>query len=216
VEQSPAVAEIVAALAYGERVAAARARTNIRLAPDDRRRKVQEASAEREEYNARLMEARLAEVGSADMASRFQPYFDAFFDHTEPTEWVEAQTWHYVGDALVSDFADALAPLLDPISSEIVRRSLGDREEQETFALDELTQAIEQDPATAERVAHYARRIAGEALTQTRRALDQTGVLRGLLGDEEGEKRLILDLLERHRVRLDRLGIDRVEADTGE
>lgn len=210
------MAEIVGALSYGERVAAARARTNIRLAPDDRRRKVQEASAEREEHNARLMEARLAEVGSADLATRFQPFFDAFFDRTEPTEWVEAQTWHYVGDALVSDFADALAPLLDPISAEIVRRSLGDREEQETFALDELTQAIEEDPAVAERIAHYARRIAGEALTQTRRALDQTGVLRQLLGDDEGEKRLILGLLERHRVRLDRLGIDRVEADTGE
>jgi hypothetical protein len=60
-------------------------------------------------------------------------------------------------------------------------------------------------------VAAYARRIVGEALTQTRRAVVATGTLRGLLGGEEGEKRALLDLLKRHRERLDRLGIEPVD-----
>ena len=69
------------------------------------------------------------------------------------------------------------------------------------------------DPATGERVAGYARRIIGEALTQTSRALEQATVLRDLLGGQEGEKRFLLNLLERHRARLDRLGIERLEAE---
>ena len=51
----------------------------------------------------------------------------------------------------------------------------------------------------------------GEAFTQTARALDQTEGLRTLLGGEEGGKRFILGLLDRHRVRIDRLGIEPVE-----
>jgi hypothetical protein len=63
-------------------------------------------------------------------------------------------------------------------------------------------------------VAAYARRIVGEALTQTRRALDRSVLLQELLGRAEGEKRLVLDLLARHRGRLDRLGVERIEADS--
>jgi tRNA-(MS[2]IO[6]A)-hydroxylase (MiaE)-like len=210
------VAELLAALAYGERLGAARARDNARFAPDERRRLEQEAVADREDRNYRLMEARLHEVGTAELTGRFAPFFDAFFAATEPTGWVEAQAWHYVGDALVSDFADVLVELVDPVSAEVVRRSLGSREEQEAFALDELTRAMEADPAEHENMAVYARRIAGEALTHTQRALSRTRLLRELLGGEEGEKRLVIDLLERHRVRMDRLGIEPVEADLGE
>ena len=210
------VAELLAALTYGEQRAAERARDHVDLAPDERRRGEQRAVAEREEMNRRLVEARLDEVGTAEMATRFAPFFDAFFDHTEPTGWVEAQAWHYIGDALVSDFADALVEVVDPVTAEIVRRSLGDRERQETFALDELTRAIDDDPRVLEGIAHYARRIVGEALTQTSRALERTHLFRDLMGGEEGEKRLVLDLLERHRARLDRLGIDKVEVDPGD
>lgn len=210
------MAELLAALAYGERVGAARARANARFAPDERRRLDQEAVADREDRNYHLMEARLHEVGTAELTGRFEPFFDAFFAGTEPTGWVEAQAWHYVGDALVSDFCGRAGGAGGPGSAEVVRRSLGSREEQEAFALDELTRAIDGNPGEQEQVATYARRIAGEALTQTQRALSRTRLLRELLGGEEGEKRLVIDLLERHRVRMDRLGVERVEADLGE
>jgi tRNA-(MS[2]IO[6]A)-hydroxylase MiaE-like protein len=209
-----ATAELLAALAYGERLAAGRARSSIRFAPDARRGEAQRGIADREERNCRLIEARLGEVGSIDLTRRFEPFFDAFFAHTEPGDWVEAQAFHYVGDALVSDFADHLVELVDPVSAEIVRHTLGEREDQEEFALEELTRALDHDPRTAERVAAYARRIVGEGLTQTRRALDQSVLLQELLGKGEGEKRLVLDLLDQHRGRLDRLGVERVEADS--
>ena len=208
-----AVSELLAALAYGELVAAGRARDNAAFAPDARRREAQMGVADKEERNYRLIEARLEEFGAADMSARFHPFFDQFFKGTEPSDWVEAQMFHYVGDALVSDFADVLVELLDPVSAEIIRHTLGEREWQESFALEELVRAMEEDPAQRERIAAYSRRIAGEALTQTRRALQQASRLRAALGSDEGEKRLVLDLLERHRARLDRLGIERVEID---
>ncbi len=73
--------------------------------------------------------------------------------------------------------------------------------------------ALDGDGDATERVAAYSRRVVGEALTQTRRALDASEALGALLGGEEGEKRILLDLLQRHRRRLDRLGIEPVEPD---
>jgi hypothetical protein len=206
-----AIAELMAALSVGERQAERRARDNIRLAPDNARAGRQRAVADRERHNADILEARVQELGSADLAQRFEPYFGAFMDGTVPDDWLEAQTFHYIGDALVSDFADALTPLLDPVSAELIRGTLADRADQDAFALDEITSGIDGRPGETDRVASYARRVIGEALTHTRRALDESRVLRTLLGDQEGEKRLLLDMLDRHRARLDRLGIELVE-----
>jgi hypothetical protein len=64
-----------------------------------------------------------------------------------------------------------------------------------------------------ERIRLYSQRIVGEAFTQTARALEATEGLRTLLGGDEAGKRFILSLLDRHRQRLDRLGIDPVETD---
>jgi hypothetical protein len=208
---APPAAELLAALAYGERLAERRAHQSASLAPSARGRRHQEQVAGREAGAADLLEARLTEVGSLEMRDAFRPFFDTFFDRTAPSDWLEAQAFHYVGDAIVRDFAEALIPLLDPVSAEVVRLALSDRDEQEAFALDELTRGLEEHPDAAERVAAYARRVIGEALNQTRRALTDTGVLRGVLTDDEAEKRLILELLDRHRRRLDRLGIEIVE-----
>jgi hypothetical protein len=205
------VAEVVAALTYGEHRGAERSRRSVRLAPDGRARTEQQHVADRERQNWELMHARLRELGSEELEGLFRPYFDAFFDHTEPTDWVEAQTFHYVGDALVSDFADALAPLLDRVSAEVVRRALGEREDQETFALDELTRALEANASVSERIRRYSQRIVGEAFTQTARAMEATEAMRTLLGGHEAGKRFVLMLLERHRQRLDRLGIEAVD-----
>ena len=54
----------------------------------------------------------------------------------------------------------------------------------------------------------------GEAFTQTSRALDRSDGLRSLLADDaDGGKHFILNLVERHRQRLDRLGIEPLEDD---
>lgn len=209
--RSEVVAEVLAALAYGERCGAERARRNVELAPDPRARTEQDHVARREEQNWELMQARLQELGEADLMERFRPFFDGFFEHTEPADWVEAQTFHYVGDALVSDFAEVLAPLMDRVSAEVVRSALGDRTEQETFALDELTRAMREDPSAAERIREYAQRIVGEGFTQTSRALERTHGMRTLLGGADAGKRLVLLLLDHHRQRIDRLGIEPVE-----
>ena len=205
------MAELLAALTYGEECGARRAQEAVALAPDARSRTEQQHVADRERRNWQLMAARLREVGDEGLIDRFRPFFDAFFANTAPADWVEAQAFHYVGDALVSDFADVRAPLLDPVSGEIVRRTLGDREEQETFALDELTRAMRADPSARERIRRFTQRVIGEAVTQTARALESTQALAAILGGNEGGKRFVLSLLDRHRQRIDRLGIERVE-----
>lgn len=207
------VAEVLAALAYGERCGAKRAKGSVDLAPDPHARAQQADVADRERQNSELIEARLRELGEEELTERFKPYFDAFFDHTEPADWVEAQTFHYVGDALVSDFADVLIPVVDRVSAEVIRRALGSREDQETFALDELSRAMDGHPRTSERIRRYAQRIVGEAFTQTGRALEASEALRTLLGGEDSGKRFVLSLLDAHRQRLDRLGIEAVELD---
>lgn len=208
---SEAVAEVLAALSVGERLAHERAQNSVALAPDDGRRKHQQHVAGREGENAALMEARARELGSDRVAERFEPFFRAFFDHTVPDDWLEAQAFQYVGDSLVKDLTDVLAPVLDPVSAEVVRRTLAERDEQDAFALDEITGGVADDPGAADRIAAYVRRVIGEALTQTRRALNESDAVRTLLDGEDGEKRLLLDLLDRHRVRLDRLGIEPVD-----
>jgi tRNA-(MS[2]IO[6]A)-hydroxylase MiaE-like protein len=208
------VADILAALAYGERLAAVRARENLALAPDGRRRSAQQGIADREQRNHELISARLGELADPELEERFRPFLDAFFERTGP----QAMTWHYVGDAWVSDFADVLAPFLDAVSAEVIRRAIGDREDSETFALDELGRLMEDDPGVRDEIAGYARKIVGEALTQTRKAIQETRVLASLMGGIEGmEKRMVLDILEGHRRRLDRLGIEPVlEVDDSE
>jgi hypothetical protein len=207
------VAQLLAALACGERLAAKRARESAELAPDARARSEQVHVADREESNAALVSARLSEVGSPDLAARFLPFFEAFHARTAPADWVEAQAFHYVGDALVSEFAEEMADRVDTVSAEVVRKTLGEREDLETFALDELMRAMATDPTAKERIAAYSRRISGEAFTQTKRAMESSTALKELLGGDEGEKHLLLQLLEGHRVRLDRLGIDLMESD---
>ena len=206
-----AVAELLAALSYGERLAQQRADASVALAPDARARSQQERVAGREAENLSLLEARLGELSGPGLQERFRPFFDAFFEATHPRDWVEAQAFHYVGDALVADFAEVLLPALDPVTAQVVRTSLCERDEQDAFALDQVTAALADDDGARERVAAYVRRVAGEALTQTRRALDASDAVGALLGGEEGEKRVLLDLLDRHRRRLDRLGIEPVD-----
>lgn len=206
-----AVAEVLAALSYGERRAQRRAWDTVGLAPDAQAREQQQHIAEREGRNLELLEARLDEIGSRDLEEQFRPFFDGFFEATGPEDWVEAQTFHYVGDSLVSDFADVLMRTLDRVTAQVVGTSLCERDEQDAFALDQITRALQEDPAARERVAAYARKVVGEALTHTRRALDATEALEELLGGEEGVKRVLLDMLDHHRRRLDRLGIEPVE-----
>src|SRR6266511_3196498 len=146
------LAEVLAALAYGERRGAARASESVRLAPDGRARSEQQRVADLEQQNCDLIEARLRELGDESLTELFRPYFDQFFEATEPTDWTEAQTFHYVGDALVSDFADVLIPLVDRVTAEVIRRALGDRDHQETFALDELTRILDNNPSASERI----------------------------------------------------------------
>src|SRR2546421_10991937 len=95
--RAEAVARLLAALTYGERCAAIRARDNVRFAPDGRAVEEQTRVAEREEDNCALMEARLVEIGSLQDRERVRPVFDAVFVRTLPADRRGGPTRHSVG-----------------------------------------------------------------------------------------------------------------------
>ena len=70
----PVVAEVLAALAYGERCGAQRARDTIELAPDGRSRTEQQHVAARERKNWELIEARLREMGEQGLTELFRRF----------------------------------------------------------------------------------------------------------------------------------------------
>src|SRR5256885_13092286 len=88
------VAEVLAAIAYGERLGAKRAQDAVRLAPDARSASLQQHIADRDRQNSDLVAARLGEVRREAMIDRYQTYFDAFFEHTQPRDWSAAHTFH--------------------------------------------------------------------------------------------------------------------------
>ena len=97
---------MLAALAYGEECGARRSASSSPWPPTAGGAEEQRAVARREKQNHELIVARVRELGGEERIAQFRPFFDAFFARTDPVDWVEAQAFHYVGDALVSDFAD--------------------------------------------------------------------------------------------------------------
>src|SRR5919198_1006297 len=84
------VAEVLAALAYGEKRGATRAKESVTLAPDARSRTEQQHVADLERQNWELIEARAQELQGEQYIVLFATYLDAFFDRTEPADWIEA------------------------------------------------------------------------------------------------------------------------------
>ena len=134
----------------------------------------------------------------------------AFYTASRPGDWLEAQVFQFVGDTLTTDFADILASRLDDRTAAAVRRALTGRTAQEAFALDQIRQALEADPDASGRVAKFTGAMIGAAMGRLRDALLSSDALELVLG-EGGVKECVLELLGRHRERLERLGVDELD-----
>lgn len=159
-----------------------------------------------------LLRDRLRELG-ADPDKAMSPFaapIDAFHDGTRPSTWLEGLVKAYVGDGLAADFYREVAEFLDESTRALVLAVLADTGHA-SFAIREVRAAIEADPAVGGRLALWARRLVGEALSQSQRVIAERDQLAELMITGTGDLAGIGQLLERitsaHTARMGQLGL---------
>jgi hypothetical protein len=206
-----AVVELLGALAYGELTAFERLATDSRLAPTltDKAELAAMAAAEFSHYQ-RLVD-RLSSLG-VDPEKAMEPFVDAldeFHEMTAPSDWYEGLIKAYVGDGLAADFYREVARVLDDDSRDFVLDVLADTGHS-SFAVDRVRAAIDADPAIAGRLALWARRLVGEALTQAQKVAVRRDALANLIvesGDLAEIGRMFARITDNHSDRMAALGL---------
>src|SRR5207253_10876225 len=124
-----AFARIVGALAYALLRVFQLSAQATGSAPSLALRERQAAFAVEEFERYRVLRRRLgALTADAEKAmSQFRAALDAFFDAAPSAEWLDAQVFQYIGDAISTDFADLISPHLDDKTAQAVREGLSGR-----------------------------------------------------------------------------------------
>lgn len=207
-----AVVDLLGVLAYGELTAFDRLAEDARMAPTMAGRAALARMAAAEIGHFGLLCDRLVEL-DVDPEKAMAPFaapIDAFHDGTRPSTWLEGLVKAYVGDGLAADFYREVANFLDESSRTLVLSVLADTGHA-TFAVREVRAAIQADPAIGGRLALWARRLVGEALTQSQRVIGDRDQLAELLISGTGDLTGVGDLLKRitaaHTVRMSHLGL---------
>ncbi|MFD7920214.1 ferritin-like fold-containing protein [Streptomyces sp. NPDC059740] len=210
-----AVIDLLGALAYGELSAFERLAEDAKLAPtmDDKAELAKMASAEFHHFET--LRERLAQV-EAEPNEAMEPFagaLDEFHRQTAPSDWLEGLVKAYVGDSIASDFYREVAVRLDSDTRELVLTVLGDTGHA-SFAVEKVRAAIEADPRVGGRLALWARRLMGEALSQAQRVVAERDSLSTMLvgGVADGFDlaevgRMFSRITEAHTKRMAALGL---------
>ncbi|NUP65269.1 MAG: hydroxylase [Nonomuraea sp.] len=216
-KESPGVVDLLGVLAYAELSAYARMTEDATsLAPSLADRAALSELAVAEYAHFRLLRDRLAELG-ADPEEAMAPFvaaLDAWHAQTSPADWLQALVKTYVGDGIALDFYREAARHLDPSIGKLVDEVLVDEARSE-FAVDRVRAGIEADPSAGGRLALWARRLVGEALSQGQQVAAARPELALLLvesastgaGESPDISRLFATLTEAHNKRMAALGI---------
>jgi hypothetical protein len=204
--------DLLGALAYGELSAFERMASDSRMAPNLGDRTALAAFAAAEFGHFQQLFQYLSSLG-VDPEAAMAPYvaaLDTFHNLTAPADWLESLVKAYVGDGIASDFYLEVAAYLDPASRDLVRLVLGDVGHA-AFAVDRVRAAIAADPRVGGRLALWARRLVGEALTQAQRvAVEREGLVTLLASgasDIAELGRLFQRVTEGHSERMRALGL---------
>ncbi|MDG9702190.1 ferritin-like fold-containing protein [Streptomyces sp. DH37] len=210
-----AVVDLLGALAYGELAAFERLAEDAKLAPTlvDKAELASMASAEFQHFER--LRSRLAEIGE-DPAAAMEPFaaaLDEFHRQTAPSDWLEGLIKAYVGDSIASDFYREVAVRLDSDTRALVLGVLDDTGHS-GFAVEKVRAAIEADPRVGGRLALWARRLMGEALSQAQRVVaDRDALSMMLVGgvtagfDLAEVGRMFSRITEAHTKRMAALGL---------
>jgi hypothetical protein len=207
-----AVVDLLGVLAYAELTAFDRLAEDARLAPTlDGRAALARMAAAEVAHHDRLT-ARMRELGvepAAAMAPFVAP-LDAFHDGTRASTWLEGLVKAYVGDGLATDFYREVAAFLPQPDRTLVEEVLADTGHAD-FAVREVRAAMAADPAVAGRLALWARRLVGEALTQSQAVIAEHEDLAELIiagtGDLAGVGQLLGRITTAHTARMGALGL---------
>ena len=211
-----AIVDLLGAIAYGELSAFERLAEDVKLAPglEDKAELAAMASAEFGHFDR--LRHRLGELGANpfEAMSPFQAPIDAFHAHTAPTNWLEGLVKAYVGDGLAADFYREVAAFVDSDTRTLIIESLEDTGHSD-FVVDRVRKAIEADHRVGGRLALWARRLMGEALSQAQRVAAERDALSALLAggvDRPGMDlaaigRMFARLTENHARRMAKLGL---------
>jgi hypothetical protein len=211
-----AVVDLLGALAYGELAAFERLAEDAKLAPTLEDKAELAAMAAAEFHHFERLRDRLGEVGES-AKSAMEPFgaaLDGFHRQTAPSDWLEGLVKAYVGDSIASDFYREVAARLDTDTRTLVLAVLDDTGHA-SFAVEKVRAAIEADPRVGGRLALWARRLMGEALSQAQRVAAERDSLAALLAggvdrpsmDLAAMARMFSRLTENHIERMGLLGL---------
>jgi hypothetical protein len=207
------VIDLLGLLAYGSLVAFFRLADDAALAVSlpDKADLARLAVAQFGSYQ--LLRDRVSQLG-ADPQAAMQPFvepIDAFHARTAPADWLESLVKAYVGDGIAADFYRVTARLLDDPTRSIVLEVLAESGYAD-FATARVREAIATDPPVAGRLALWARRLVGEALSQAQRvAAEREPLARLLAGGSAAQLgeigRMFASLTDAHAERMAALGL---------
>jgi hypothetical protein len=160
-----------------------------------------------------LLRARINELG-ADPEQAMRPFveaIDAFHARTAPSSWLEGLVKAYVGDGIAADFYRVIAQLVDQPTRSLVESVLADSRRAE-FVIARVREAIASDPSVAGRLALWARRLVGEALSQAQLvAAERESLARLLAGGSAAQLgeigRMFAAVTDAHAQRMAALGL---------
>ncbi|MEU1089417.1 ferritin-like fold-containing protein [Streptomyces sp. NPDC005576] len=210
-----AVVDLLGALAYGELAAFERLAEDAKLAPTlgDKAALAKMASAEFHHFEQ--LTERLSAIGE-NPTGAMEPFgkaLDDFHRQTAPSDWLEGLVKAYVGDSIASDFYREVAIRLDADTRELVLAVLDDTGHG-NFAVEKVRAAIEAEPRVGGRLALWARRLMGEALSQAQRVVADRDALSTMLvgGVADGFDlaevgRMFSRITEAHTKRMAALGL---------
>jgi hypothetical protein len=179
-----AVVDLLGLLAYGELTAFERMATDARMSPTLADKIALGNMAVAEFAHFREIQDALARMG-VDLEVAMAPFvapLTEFHNLTAPADWLESLVKAYVGDAIAADFYREIAAFLSPEASKLVLDVLADTGHA-AFAAERVRAAIAANPSVAGRLALWARRLVGEALTQAHGVAADREALTGLLAD---------------------------------
>ncbi|MEV0849393.1 ferritin-like fold-containing protein [Streptomyces sp. NPDC049954] len=210
-----AVVDLLGALAYGELVAFERLAEDAKLAPTLKGKAELANMAAAEFHHFEQLRDRLFAIDAVpeDAMQPFATALDAFHQQTAPSDWLEGLVKAYVGDSIASDFYREVAVRLDSDTRDLVLTVLADTGHAH-FAVENVRAAIEADPRVGGRLALWARRLMGEALSQAQRVVAERDALSTMLvgGVADGFDlaevgRMFSRITEAHTKRMAALGL---------